>query len=103
MKDFIATDLKTENAILVGLITQEETEEQVIEYLDELDFLAETAKIKPVHRVMQRLTMQNSVTFVGTGKLDEIKEYIESQKDSDNEIGLFIFDDELSARQIMNI
>ena len=103
MKDFIATDLKTENAILVGLITQEETEEQVIEYLDELDFLAETAKIKPVHRVMQRLTMQNSVTFVGTGKLDEIKEYIESQKDSDNEIGLVIFDDELSARQIRNI
>ncbi len=103
MKDFIATDLKSENAILVGLITQEETEEQVIEYLDELDFLAETAKIKPVHRVMQRLTMQNSVTFVGTGKLDEIKEYIESQKESDNEIGLVIFDDELSARQIRNI
>ena len=103
MKDFIATDLKSENAILVGLITQEETEEQVIEYLDELDFLAETAKIKPIHRVMQRLTMQNSVTFVGTGKLDEIKEYIESQKESDNEIGLVIFDDELSARQIRNI
>ena len=103
MKDFIATDLKTENAILVGLITQEETEEQVTEYLDELDFLAETAKIKPVHRVTQRLTMPNSVTFVGTGKLDEIKEYIESQQESDNEIGLVIFDDELSARQIRNI
>ncbi len=103
MKDFIATDLKTENAILVGLITQEETEEQVTEYLDELDFLAETAKIKPVHRITQRLTMPNSVTFVGTGKLDEIKEYIESQQESDNEIGLVIFDDELSARQIRNI
>lgn len=103
MKDFIATDLKTENAILVGLITQEETEEQVIEYLDELDFLAETAKIKPVHRVMQRLSMPNSVTFVGSGKLDEIKEYIESQEESDTEIGLIIFDDELSARQIRNI
>ncbi len=103
MKDFIATDLKTENAILVGLITQEETEEQVVEYLDELDFLAETAKIKPVHRVMQRLSMPNSVTFVGSGKLDEIKEYIESQEESDNEIGLVIFDDELSARQIRNI
>ena len=103
MKDFIATDLKTENAILVGLITQEETEEQVTEYLDELDFLAETAKIKPVHRVTQRLTMPNSVTFVGSGKLEEIKEYIESQEESDNEIGLVIFDDELSARQIRNI
>ena len=103
MKDFIATDLKTENAILVGLITQEETEEQVTEYLDELDFLAETAKIKPVHRITQRLTMPNSVTFVGTGKLDEIKEYIESQEEGDNEIGLVIFDDELSARQLRNI
>ena len=103
MKDFIATDLKSENAILVGLITQEETEEQVTEYLDELEFLAETGKIKPVHRVMQRLTMPNSVTFVGKGKLEEIREYIESQKESDNEIGLVIFDDELSARQIRNI
>ena len=103
MKDFIATDLKTENAILVGLITQEETEEQVIEYLDELDFLAETAKIKPVHRVMQRLAMPNSVTFVGSGKLEEIRDYIESSEESDTEIGLVIFDDELSARQIRNI
>lgn len=103
MKDFIATDLKTEYAILVGLITQEETEEQVTEYLDELDFLAETAKIVPVHRVMQRLSAPNSVTFVGTGKLEEIKEYIESQKESDKEIGLVIFDDELSARQLKNI
>ena len=103
MKDFIVTDLKTENAILVGLITQEETEEQVIEYLDELDFLAETAKIIPVHRVMQRLSMPNSVTFVGSGKLDEIKEYIEISEESDTQIGLVIFDDELSARQIRNI
>ena len=103
MKDFIATDIKSENAILVGLITQEETEEQVTEYLDELEFLAETGKIKPVHRVMQRLPMANPVTFVGTGKLQEIKDYIESQEESDNEIGVVIFDDELSARQIKNI
>ena len=103
MKDFIATDIKSENAILVGLITQEETEEQVTEYLDELEFLAETGKIKPVHRVMQRLPMANPVTFVGTGKLKEIKDYIESQEESDNEIGVVIFDDELSARQIKNI
>ena len=103
MKDFIATDIKSENAILVGLITQEETEEQVTEYLDELEFLAETGKIKPVHRVMQRLPMANPVTFVGTGKLQEIKDYIESQVESDNEIGVVIFDDELSARQIKNI
>ena len=108
MKDFIETELKSENAILVGLISQEETEEQVTEYLDELAFLADTAKIKPVHRVTQRLPMANSVTFVGSGKLEEIKEFIESRKgedgeESDDEIGVVIFDDELSARQIRNI
>ena len=108
MKDFIETEIKSENAILVGLISQEETEEQVTEYLDELAFLADTAKIKPVHRVTQRLPMANSVTFVGSGKLEEIKEFIESRKgedgeESDDEIGVVIFDDELSARQIRNI
>lgn len=108
MKEFIATEIKSENAILVGLISQEETEEQVVEHLDELAFLADTAKITPVHRVMQRLPMANSVTFVGSGKLQEIKEYIESRKaedgeESDDEIGVVIFDDELSARQIRNI
>ncbi|HUI32267.1 MAG: GTPase HflX [Dysgonamonadaceae bacterium] len=112
MKDFIVTDIKSENTILVGLITPEESEEKVTEYLDELEFLAQTAKINPVHRITQRLPIANSVTFVGTGKLNEIKEYIDSKKDEDgeesensgeNEIGLVIFDDELSARQIRNI
>ena len=103
MKDFIVTEIKSENAILVGIITSEDSEEKVTEYLDELEFLAETAKITPVHRIMQRLPIANSVTFVGTGKLQEIKEYIESREDSDEEIGLVIFDDELSARQIRNI
>lgn len=108
MKEFITTEIKSENAILVGLITPDESEEQVEEYLDELDFLAETAKINPVHRITQRLPIANSVTFVGTGKLQEIKEYIESKEDKDdesgeNEIGVVIFDDELSARQIRNI
>lgn len=105
MKEFITTEIKSENAILVGLITPDESEEQVEEYLDELDFLAETAKINPVHRITQRLPIANSVTFVGTGKLQEIKEYIESKDDEsgENEIGVVIFDDELSARQIRNI
>lgn len=103
MKDFIVTEIKSENAILVGIITSDESEEKVTEYLDELEFLAETAKITPVHRIMQRLPIANSVTFVGTGKLQEIKEYIESREDSDEMIGLVIFDDELSARQIRNI
>ncbi len=107
MKEFITTDIKSENAILVGLITPNETEEQVTEYLDELDFLAETARVRPVHRVTQRLQMANSVTFVGSGKLDEIREYIEArnenEEDEENHIGVVIFDDELSARQIRNI
>ena len=107
MKDFITTEIKSENAILVGLITPNDSEEQIEEYLDELEFLAETAQIKPVHRVTQRLAMANSVTFVGSGKLDEIRDYIEAiEEDEENEegkIGVVIFDDELSARQIRNI
>ena len=107
MKDFITTEIKSENAILVGLITQGESEEKINEYLDELDFLAETAQIKPVHRITQRLPIANSVTFVGSGKLDEIREYIEAREDDEenieDKIGVVIFDDELSARQIRNI
>ena len=100
MKDLILTELKSENAVLIGLITPEQNEERVNEYLDELDFLAETAGIIPGKRFVQRLDMPNSVTFVGTGKLQEIKEYVE---DEDNDIGVAIFDDELSAKQIRNI
>ncbi|NLZ94714.1 MAG: GTPase HflX, partial [Bacteroidales bacterium] len=103
MKKLIVTERESVNAILVGLITQEETEEQVTEYLDELAFLANTANINTVHRVTQRLTMANSVTFVGSGKLQEIKEYIEAEEEKDNKIGVVIFDDELSPRQIRNI
>ncbi|MDD3788440.1 MAG: GTPase HflX [Petrimonas sp.] len=100
MKDLILTEIKSENAVLIGLITPEQNEERVNEYLDELDFLAETAGIIPGKRFVQRLDMPNSVTFVGTGKLQEIKEYVE---DEDNDIGVAIFDDELSAKQIRNI
>ena len=103
MKKLIVTERESVNAILVGLITQEETEEQVTEYLDELAFLANTANINTVHRVTQRLTMANSVTFVGSGKLQEIKEYIETEEENNNKIGVVIFDDELSPRQIRNI
>ena len=85
MKDLILTEIKSENAVLVGLITPEQNEEQVNEYLDELAFLAETAGIIPGKRFVQRLDMPNSVTFVGTGKLQEIKDYVQ---DEDNEIGL---------------
>lgn len=98
MKDFIISESKNQEAILVGLITQEQNEEQVKEYLDELAFLAETAGIVPVKNYTQKLEYPNPVTFVGTGKLQEIKQYME-----DNEIGLVIFDDELSPKQIRNI
>ena len=100
MKDFITSEIKNENAVLVGLITPEQNEETVNEYLDELAFLAETAGLVPDKRFVQRLDMPNSVTFVGTGKLQEIAEYV---LDEDNEVGVVIFDDELSAKQIRNI
>ncbi len=98
MKDFIISEVKNEQAVLVGLITQTQDEEQVKEYLDELAFLAETAGIEPVKSFTQKLDYANPVTFVGTGKLNEIKQYVE-----DEEIGVVIFDDELSPKQIRNI
>ncbi len=98
MKDFIISESESDKAVLVGLITQEQTEEQVKEYLDELAFLADTAGIEPVMKFTQKLDQAHSVTFVGKGKLDEIKGYIE-----ENEIGIVIFDDELSPKQLRNI
>lgn len=98
MKDFIISESKNKEAVLVGLITQDQNEEQVKEYLDELAFLAETAGIVPGKSFTQKLDKPNPVTFVGTGKLQEIKLYME-----DNEIDLVIFDDELSPKQIRNI
>lgn len=93
-----------ENAVLVGLITPEQSEERTKEYLDELAFLADTNKIVPVKRFVQRLDMPNSTTYVGEGKLQEIKEYIyKTAPEKSLEVGLVIFDDELSPRQIRNI
>ncbi len=98
MKDFVISDSKNERAVLVGVVSQQQTIEQVEEYLDELAFLADTAGIVPDKRFVQKLEAPNSVTFVGTGKLQEIKDYVDEQ-----EIGIIIFDDELSPRQIKNI
>ena len=93
-----------ENAVLVGLITPEQSEERTKEYLDELAFLADTNKIVPVKRFVQRLDMPNSTTYVGEGKLQEIKEYLyKTAPEKSLEGGLVIFDDELSPRQIRNI
>ena len=93
-----------ENAVLVGLITPEQSEERTKEYLDELAFLADTNKIVPVKRFVQRLDIPNSTTYVGEGKLQEIKEYLyKTAPEKGLEVGLVIFDDELSPRQIRNI
>ena len=100
MKEFIITNVESEKAVLVGLITPGQSEEKAKEYLDELDFLAGTAGIQAVRRFTQRLEKPHSVTFVGAGKLDEIKQFTENE---DNEIGLVIFDDELSPKQLRNL
>jgi GTP-binding protein HflX len=100
MKDFIITDIQAENAILVGLITPEQNETKSKEYLDELNFLASTAGIQAVKRFTQRLDYPHPVTFVGSGKLKEIKEYLENE---DNEVGMVIFDDELTPKQLRNL
>jgi len=90
--------IQEEKAILVGLVHQSQTEEQVIEYLEELAFLAETAGAKAVKRFAQKLPHPDSRTFVGKGKLEEIKRYVEGK-----DIQVAIFDDELSGSQISNI
>lgn len=95
MKEFILTETSSERAVLVGLITPKVTERQVQDYLDELAFLSTTAGISPFKSFVQRLDMPNSATFVGKGKLEEIASYIQ-----ENEIGLAIFDDELSPKQL---
>ena len=88
-----------EVAILVGLIQKDQTEQQVIEYLDELEFLAETAGAKSVKRFTQKMAHPDSKTFLGKGKLEEIKNYILLK----GNITIVIFDDELSGAQIINI
>jgi GTP-binding protein HflX len=89
---------KEEKAVLVGLVHKDQTEPQVQEYLDELAFLAETAGAVTVKRFTQKLQHPDSRTFIGKGKLEEIKNYIQGK-----DIRIIIFDDELSGAQINNI
>ena len=103
MKEFVISTTKKETAILVGLITSTQNERKTNEYLDELEFLAQTAGAEVVKRFTQRIDHPHPVTYVGTGKLAEIAECVEMLKDSDDEIGMVIFDDELSAKQLRNI
>lgn len=94
----LSVDSKIENAVLIGVITQEQDEERVSEYLDELAFLAETAGANSVKRFTQKLSKPHPKTFVGTGKLEEIIQFVKK-----NDAGLVIFDDELTPSQTRNI
>ncbi len=98
IEDNIINKEQNEKTVLVGLATRVQNESKTAEYLDELAFLAETAGAEPVARFTQKLDYPNPRTYVGTGKLEEIREYVE-----ENEIGLVIFDDELSSKQVANI
>jgi GTP-binding protein HflX len=94
----IETGKQGEKAILIGLIYPGQDENQALEYLDELSFLAETAGAIPVYKFMQRLNVPDPRTFVGSGKIEEIAEYV-----AGNDINIAIFDDELSGSQLRNI
>lgn len=91
----IISEMENERAVLVGLITPAQNETKANEYLDELEFLAETAGAVAVHRFTQRCESPNSTSFVGKGKLEEIVNYVEN-----NDIALVIFDDDLTAKQV---
>ena len=103
MKEFVISEAKVEIAVLVGLITQTQDERKTNEYLDELAFLAETAGAEVVKRFTQKLPTANSVTYVGKGKLEEIKQYIRNEEEEEREVGMVIFDDELSPLQVKNL
>ena len=137
MKEFVISEAKAETAVLVGLITKEQDEAKTKEYLDELEFLADTAGAVTVRRFTQKVGGPSQTTYVGSGKLQEIKAYIKQQQDAYDEwvdsrseecgvwsenssnaesnltprsslhtpqpVGMVIFDDELSAKQIRNI
>ena len=95
---FYDTAIKPERAVLVGIITPGQSDAQTREYLEELEFLVATAGGETIHRFTQRMQRPDRATFVGTGKLEEIKDYIKAE-----EIDIVVFDDELSPSQLRNI
>ena len=126
MKEFVISEAKAETAVLVGLITKEQDEAKTKEYLDELEFLADTAGAVTVKRFTQKVGGPSQTTYVGSGKLQEIKAYIKQCQDAYDDwvdaqdaslwaeglldetnapqpVGMVIFDDELSAKQMRNI
>ncbi|MDE6383373.1 MAG: GTPase HflX [Paramuribaculum sp.] len=98
MKDMIIDRESSERTVLVALVTPQQTPSQVEEYLDELEFLAHTAGAVTEKRFVQKLPCADSRTYVGKGKLEEIRAYVEA-----NDIGMAIFDDDLSSKQVANI
>lgn len=102
MKEFIK-EAKVETAVIVGLVTPQQNERKTTEYLNELEFLADTAGAKVVRRFTQKVNGPSSVTYIGTGKLEEIADFIRQKEDEEDPVGMVIFDDELSAKQIRNI
>jgi GTP-binding protein HflX len=113
MKEFVISEAKAETALLVALITPQQDEAKTKEYLDELEFLAETAGARTIRRFTQRANGPSQVTYVGSGKLQEIRQYIkdcedrydhwDGEGDEPEQVGMVIFDDELSAKQLRNI
>ncbi len=97
------TEIYCENAVLVGLITPQQKEAKAREYIDELAFLADTAGAHVVKTFFQKMDYPNSRTFVGEGKLMEIREFIKEREESEEPVGMVIFDDELSPVQLRNI
>ncbi len=98
MKDLIIEKESSERTILIGIVTPQQSEAKTMEYLDELEFLADTAGAVTVHKFIQKLNGPDSRTYVGSGKLEEIRSYVE-----ENEIGMAIFDDDLTPKQVANI
>ena len=98
MDNGISRERIAETAVLVGVITQEQNEEKVNEYLDELAFLADTAGAIAVRRFTQKMDRPNGATFLGAGKIQEVAAFVE-----ENSIDLVIFDDELTPTQLRNI
>lgn len=106
MKEFEYSEAeanKAETAILVGLVTPQQDEAKTKEYLDELEFLADTAGAMTVKRFTQKMSGPSQTSYVGKGKLEEIRQYIKDEEDNGRKTGMVIFDDELSAKQLRNI
>ena len=86
MREFVISEAKTETAVLVGLITPQQDEDRTNEYLDELEFLAETAGAVTVKRFTQRCEGPNMSTYLGKGKLEEIRQYIEAEEEAERAV-----------------